>query len=306
MADAAPWVSVVIPAYNAAAYIDAALASVFAQQGEFQLEVLVVDDGSSDDTAERAAAHPGVRCLRQPNRGPSAARNAGIAAARGEFVAFLDSDDLWPEGTLAAQLEVFRRHPEVALVFGDCRQFSAEGPWPKTWFEGAGFDADFFGHPVYVVDPYRKLLKANFINPSAAVVRRQVLLALGGFDEGLRYVEDLELWLRIAARYPIARSGRLCQWRRRHAGNASMVAKEAMILSYLEVLRRQRIQHGALWAAAGVNVRRRQAREYLELAALHLAENPRRARHWAWRSLVSAPSLRGLYCLVQSFAFGHG
>ena len=122
---ASPCVSVIIPAYNAAAHLAPCLASVRVQRGDFTLDTLVIDDGSRDDTVAIARGQAGVRVITQANRGPSAARNAGIAATTGEFIAFLDADDLWPVGKLDAQLDVLTRHPDAALAFGDCRQFDA-------------------------------------------------------------------------------------------------------------------------------------------------------------------------------------
>jgi glycosyltransferase involved in cell wall biosynthesis len=96
-----PLISVVIPAYNAGEHLRETLASALGQQGPFTLDTIVVDDGSSDDTRAQVESMPGVRLIRQANAGPSAARNRGIAAARGELVALLDADDLWMPGKLA-------------------------------------------------------------------------------------------------------------------------------------------------------------------------------------------------------------
>ena len=117
-----PTISVVIPAYNAASTLSKAIESVLNQdiQGN-PLELIIVDDGSTDRTSEIAAhyvrTHPDrIRLIAQKNRGPAAARNAGIAAAAGELIAFLDADDQWLPGKLAAQLSVFMQLPEIALV----------------------------------------------------------------------------------------------------------------------------------------------------------------------------------------------
>jgi glycosyltransferase involved in cell wall biosynthesis len=119
-------VSVVIPAYDREGTLREALESVLAQ-GVPDVEVVVVDDGSTDGTAAVAERLAGVRCLRRPHRGPAAARNAGVAAAGGELLAFLDSDDLWAPGKLAAQLALLDAHPEVAMVFGLVDQFVTDG-----------------------------------------------------------------------------------------------------------------------------------------------------------------------------------
>jgi glycosyltransferase involved in cell wall biosynthesis len=295
-AAAAPLVSVVIPAHDSARYLDECLGSVFAQQGEFELQVIVVDDASSDGTARVARAHDKVELIRfDENRGPSAARNAGIAAARGEFVAFLDSDDRWPEGKLAAQLAVLQVEPAAALVFGDCRQFDERGPRPRTEFEAAGLGTATWGSGRLVPQAYERLLEANFVTTGSVVVRRTALAAAGGFAEELRLVEDLDLWLRLARHAPIAWCAHECLERRRHDANISRDA-EALGLAYLEVLRRH-----APGGAAGntgaleTRIRRLAAHEWLHLADLARVRGDTAS---AWRRLRrgiaghAAPSLQ--------------
>lgn len=268
-APASPLVSVVIPAHDSARFLAECLHSVFAQQGGLELQVIVVDDASSDDTAQVASAHDKVELIRfDANRGPSAARNAGIAAARGEFVAFLDSDDRWPGGKLAAQLAVLQHEPAAALVFGDCRQFDERGPRPRTEFEADGLGTATWGNGRLVPQAYERLLEANFITTGSVVVRRTALSATGGFAEELRLVEDLDLWLRLARHAPIAWCPHECLERRRHDANISADA-EALGLAYLEVLRR----HAAAGVAGGataldIRIRRLVANEWLHLADL--------------------------------------
>lgn len=289
MTDIAPLVSVVIPAHNAAAHLVDCLASVRAQVGEFDLETIVVDDGSTDETAAIAGRHPDVKCLTQPNCGPSAARNAGIAKARGEFIAFLDADDLWPPGKLAAQLKTLKQHDSAALAFGDCRQFDASGARPRTEFEANGLGTAAWGAAGLVPDAYERLLAENFITMGSVVLRRAVLDEVGGFAEELRLVEDLELWLRIARHHPVAWCGRVCLLRRRHAANTSRDA-EAMSLAYLDVLRRQDA------AAPAATIRRLAATEYRRLARAALARGRlgQALRH-AWYSLSPSPSRLALH-----------
>jgi glycosyltransferase involved in cell wall biosynthesis len=113
-----PLISVVIPAYNSAAFLAATLESVFAQD-QRPLEVIVIDDGSIDDTMAIAQAWtPEIRTIRQDNAGPGAARNRGIEMAQGEFIAFIDADDLWPAGTLARQLRLLQSRPDLDLLLG--------------------------------------------------------------------------------------------------------------------------------------------------------------------------------------------
>lgn len=268
MADSTPLVSVVIPAYNAQDHLADCLASVRAEVNGCTVEVIVVDDGSVDDTVRIAHEQPGVRCIHQANKGPSAARNTGIAAANGDYVAFLDADDLWPAGKLAAQVQLLQDHPEVAMVFGDCRQFDAQGSRALTEFEANGMGAAAWGAGPVVPDAYRRLLQDSFITTGSVVVRRAVLKAAGGFAEDLRLVEDLDLWLRIARHHPIAWCDRECLLRRRHDSNISRDA-EAMGLAYLEVLQRHRRSWStAEVASQGLDAGQLAARHYLYLAEL--------------------------------------
>jgi glycosyltransferase involved in cell wall biosynthesis len=123
-----PLISVVIPAFNREHYLADALASVVSQ-GHVPLEVIVVDDGSMDGTVAVAHRFPDVRCISRTRGGAAAARNTGVAAARGEFVAFLDSDDVWADGKIARQIEALGARPDAQMAFGWVQHFvSPEAP----------------------------------------------------------------------------------------------------------------------------------------------------------------------------------
>jgi glycosyltransferase involved in cell wall biosynthesis len=173
-----PLVSVVIPCYNAARFLPEAVASVLAQHYE-PLEILLVDDGSTDSTPEIAPGlAPEVRYLRQENRGPSAARNLGLREARGEIIAFLDADDLWPAGKLDLQVGRLLQDPALDLVSGRIRYVELPGGQiPDLRFE----------------TPDQAL---PGIHIGSAVYRRRAFDVVGGFDESLRYSEDHDWFLR--------------------------------------------------------------------------------------------------------------
>ena len=191
----APSVSVVIPAYNVASFIVETLQSVFAQTFT-DYEVIVVNDGSPDTAEFERAIKPyfdRIRYLKQENRGASVARNAGLEAARGEFVAFLDADDLWLPAYLEEQMRFIRERGcdlacADAALFGDAK---SEGQsYMGTLMQDAptADDVTF----LQLVDAQRSLIT------SGIVARRRPIIEVGLFDEALRNAQDFDLWLRLA------------------------------------------------------------------------------------------------------------
>ncbi len=168
---AAPLVSIIAPAHNAVRFFDAWVASIETQRYE-PLEVVLVDDGSSDELAERASRGPAwLRYLRQEQQGPAAARNAGIRTATGELIAFLDLDDLWAPGHLRRAAEAFKRSPAAGIAQGLIRNVTVDDD----------------GRLCYCSRSYR------FLNLGAAVFRRRVFDKCGLFNETMRFAEDFDL-----------------------------------------------------------------------------------------------------------------
>lgn len=189
-----PKISVIIPAYNAEATIERALASVFVQQG-VNLEVIIVDDCSGDATCQVVEAkqqeHPEILLVSTgANQGASGARNLGIEKASGEYVAFLDADDIWKEGKLAAQLAVLEAQPEVVLVTCNSLQVDPDGKMLK--------EAHVNKPPVEGPLAWKTLLSYNFMPTPTVMTRKAVLDRVGGFSLDLVVGEDLDLWIRIA------------------------------------------------------------------------------------------------------------
>jgi glycosyltransferase involved in cell wall biosynthesis len=199
----APLVSVVIPTHDCGPYVVQAVESALAQTVR-DLEIIVVDDGSTDDTAARLRRFGrGIVYVAQDRRGAAAARNAGIARARGAYVAFLDADDLWMPDKLEAQLALAEAHPGVGLVFTDGCFFDDGGVVHASWIAGReGFPAARRLPPggTWVGRAWRELLLQNFIATPTALVTREGLARAGGFDESYATGEDHHLWVRIAAR----------------------------------------------------------------------------------------------------------
>lgn len=190
-----PVVSVIIPTYNRASLLRDALASVEAQHGigdAYEMEVIVVDDASSDGTSQVVRAHQRVHYVRLPaNRGLPAARNAGIRASRGQYLAFLDDDDVWLPCKLECQVEALESHPEAGVVYSPCivRSGHREFLVPA---EGQAPSGGVLEH----------LLEHNLAPVHCFLVRREPLVAAGQFDERLQCFEDHDLWLRLAVHTP--------------------------------------------------------------------------------------------------------
>ncbi|MEE4113452.1 MAG: glycosyltransferase, partial [Desulfobacteraceae bacterium] len=187
-----PRVSVIIPTHNRSWCLPEAIDSVLSQTYE-NLELIVVDDGSTDDTPALLARYGSrLRCLRQTNQGVSAARNRGLQAAKGTLIAFLDSDDIWQPEKLTRQVEFFNRQPAAKIC-------QTEETWIRRGVR---------------VNPKRRHRKPSgwifeaslalcLVSPSAVMMRRELLEEMGGFDESLPACEDYDLWLRVSLRYPI-------------------------------------------------------------------------------------------------------
>jgi glycosyltransferase involved in cell wall biosynthesis len=192
-------ISVLIPAFNAEPYIGITLSSVVAQTDPC-FEVLVVDDGSTDRTREIVREFaPRVRLIEQRNCGPATARNLLLSEATGQFVAFLDADDVWNPTKLAFQRRLFEEHPEVVLVAAQLRGIDAASN-PIKLKEDSRF-LGLFDRPLHM---HRALLKTgNMIGQSTVVAKRDVVLAAGGWYSKERILStDYELWIRLAERGP--------------------------------------------------------------------------------------------------------
>lgn len=190
----------VIPLFNKAATVRRALDSVFGQTFA-PAEILVVDDGSTDGggAIARSMADFRLRVIDQPNRGVSAARNAGLRAATQPFVAFLDADDRWRPELLARMRDLIERHPG-AVLYG-AGFFTVEGATIKR-YHGIGRSADD-ARPAGVVDFFAERCRDFPLHTSTTVVRREAALSLGGFAEGVAYAEDHLFWAKLALAGPV-------------------------------------------------------------------------------------------------------
>lgn len=223
-----PEISIVIPAYNAMEYLPQTVDSVL-QQTFHDFDVVIVNDGSSDgleDWFHQSVRDPRFRLISQENQGIAGARNTGIANSQGEFIAFLDADDLWHPSKLEKQVQRLKDSPEVGLVY--------------TWLQYA--DARAVPNGRFVKSPFQgdvweQLTAFNFVGcGSNAMVRRACFGTVGNFDKSLgSYVEDWDMWLRIAKRYPFAVIKSPLVYNRKHSDSCS-THWQKMEKSYTKVI----------------------------------------------------------------------
>lgn len=187
-----PMLSIVIPAYNVAPYIEAAIDSALAQTFT-DLEVIVVDDGSTDDTgdviAQVSARHqdPRLKVLHRANGGLAAARNTGISMASGQYIGFLDSDDVWLPTKAQRHIDLMEQDPTIGISFSDSRYMLEDGTLTPHLLQ-----ADKL-HP-----SFHDMIRRNHVgNGSAPVIRRICFEQAGRFNEMLKSCEDYEMWCRI-------------------------------------------------------------------------------------------------------------
>ncbi|UXP32661.1 glycosyltransferase [Reichenbachiella agarivorans] len=172
-------VSIIIPCYNGSQHLAPAIQSVLDQQIA-NSQIIVVDDGSTDNSVEIASAFDHVQTIQQPNAGPAAARNRGISIAEGDFISFLDADDLYPKNKLKNQLDYLNKNPEIELVSGRIKCI--------------GNNADHMFSKIYENSEEKTMLNFHL---GAGLYRKHTIDKIGYFDEDLKYAEDVDHWFKI-------------------------------------------------------------------------------------------------------------
>ncbi len=186
-----PLISVVIPAYNRENLISGAIESVL-NQTDKNFELIVVNDGSTDNTEGVILKYKAnLKYISQENKGPSAARNRGISESHGEFIAFLDSDDIWIKTKLEKQREPFNANPDLMIVHSD-----------EIWIRNGIRVNQMKKHQKGGGDQFERALELCIISPSAVLLRKEVFHEVGMWDENFHFAEDYDLWLRILSKYP--------------------------------------------------------------------------------------------------------
>ncbi len=294
-----PLVSVIIPTYNRACLLPRAVHSVLSQDYE-NLELIIVDDGSTDETPELIAqvADPRVRYIRfAENRGIGAARSAGVQAARGDLIAFNDSDDVWLPGKLSHQVDLFRRHPQVDVVFGDYYNVDQLHGTMQRGFEQTRKGLELLRVRPLIEGVYEvvggmpeALLCVNFVATPTVVLRRRVFDSTGSFRTDLSGPEDFEFWFRVAtkeARFAYTTRPLIERHKDAQSITASVAAFVPRMLQALDYCEQTAREAGRLDLIPHINC----------------------ARHRAWRSLIHAYADLGdrkaaLHAFRQSLRYG--
>lgn len=276
-----PLVSVILPTYNRLAFLRLALESVL-NQDYAPLEVIVVDDGSTDATPAYMATldDTRVRYLYFANQGPAAARNAGIGAARGAYLALIDSDDLWCPGKLAAQVAYLERHPAVGMLATNFKYFETSAGTLCDPAQPFGYAAG----PRFLQD----ILECRFpMAPSTVMLRGATLARVGGFNEQLRIAEDLDLWVRIGLDSEVAYLDQVYTAVRLHEQHLMRATPRHQV--WLDSVRVLESHRGRL--AGRIRALERQYAGFYARAgnAALLAGRRRTALACYWRALARAP-----------------
>lgn len=212
-------VSAIIPTYNSANYIIDALESVFSQTRPVD-EIIVVDDGSTDNTFDVIKRYDKrISYIKQKNRGPAAARNKGILKAKGDYIAFLDSDDIWVEDKTMIQMDFFIENPDLDFVFCDMVNFSEIKEDIAPEIRNKEVHDYFVSHATNLENIFECLIKESVIPTPSIIFKRACIKRVGLFNEKLKIGEDLEYWLRASRTCRFGFVNAVLVKRRRHEEN---------------------------------------------------------------------------------------
>ena len=254
-----PTTSVIIPTYNSARFLPEAIESVLGQTYK-DYEIIVVDDGSTDNTDEIVAPYlDRITFLKVKNGGPSKARNRAIRESSGEYVAFLDADDVWYPEKLERQMKVFSENQRLGLVYSDASFDKIYNPKKnRTWFNAT--------RCVKTGWVFSELLDNCFIILSSVMVKRDCLEKVGLFDENLKWWEGYDLWIRIAFNNQIGLVNTPLHFRRIHESNLFYSSPIDEVASIITVLKK--------WddAANGKTIDRRLGIQYSRLCLYYSAQ----------------------------------
>jgi glycosyltransferase involved in cell wall biosynthesis len=274
-----PQVSVIVATYNYGRFLAGALDSVL-DQTFADYEIIVVDDGSNDGTGDVIAPylrHSKLRYIRTDHLGQPKAKNTGIRAARGKYVAFLDADDLWLPTKLDKQVAVFREDPELGVVYSRWQAIDEHGRSIPDW-----------ARPVHRGHILPQVFRQSFICFSSSVVRLAVLSEVGLFDERIPLAIDYDLWLRIAQRYRFDYvDEQLVKYRTGHANLSRRAQERAECVQ--QIMRRFLDERGGRSHVDPALVREAWAEQYCDTAWSLRGRSALRRLYWYGRAAVIDP-----------------
>ena len=277
-------VSVIIPTYNCARYITGAINSVISQTYK-NLEIIVIDDGSKDNTKETLEYYMKaglINYIYQENKGPAGARNEGIRTATGEYIAFLDADDLWMKDKLQLQIDYIQRNPQYKVIFSDFMEMSDGKITFNSYLKEGGYKNVGEGYL------YDNLIKESFISPITAIISRDIFVKVGLFDEELIIGEDRDMWLRVAEEFQIGFLNKVLSIRNRHSTNLTRKRELYMLMQVrmLEKHLKRRMDDKDKNPDCVREIKRELENRYLELGMYYTREFRKDvARKYFWGSL---------------------
>lgn len=289
-------ISVIIPTYNRASSVNKAIESVLVQSYQ-DYEIIVVDDGSTDETRDILKPfRERIRYIYQENKGVSAARNTGIQKAKGEWIAFLDSDDEWLSNKLEMQMKHVQEHPKMCLhvanlLLTDFHEVE------KDFFSRKGFDKAV-GKFLLIDRPLIYMLRYNFALPSSVIAKKSALINAGLFDEELSLHEDTDLFYRVSLEgqwgiygFPLAR-----KFRRDEPATINLSDRHARDQAYhykivVKMLERLQSMEGITKTERRA-VTRSLSHFYFQVGLALKAEGKKEVRSWFYRGLRTRPSLK--------------
>lgn len=309
-----PHVSVIIPTCNRRNYVTEAIDSVLAQTYDDR-EIVVVDDGSTDDTQTVLAAYgDSIRSVYQEHAGCAGARNRGVRESRGRWIAFLDSDDVWLPEKLAIQMTDLAKHPQAHAHVVNAHMFRDDADEPVDLFRFIGFDRHVECSPVFLRRPLDYQLRYGFGWPQSVLVRRDILMQAGLFNERLRLWQDTDMYCRVAAHCNwVVNATPLVRILRRSDGDTDLSRQsiEARLVSHRELV----LTYGTLYTHRHLSRReKRLTRRCLSISLSSLGveqcrerTDMREARRNLLRGFTIHPTVGGLLRLLAGCLPGrHG
>ena len=289
-------ISAVIPAYNSAEFLKEAIDSILKQTHPVD-EIIIVDDGSTDQTQQVVESFGDqITYIKQANQGPSAARNNGILAAKGDWIAFLDADDQWTADKIEQQLNALKKAPTLKLIAADMAEVDQTGDLLIESVLAKHNLLEQFrslnGKPL--PNALASLVTKNFIPTGTVLAERAVLIESECFNPQIRFGEDLELWAKIACNHPITCLPEVMMLRRQHGNNATQNS-EAMLKDLIKVM-----QSVKRWGRDKLKEQNNDASQLVASALSDLGywhfsqENFQEARKNFLKSLKESPNTRAL------------